>query len=205
MSDSDSPGRRLRTGFARATLAAIFTLAALAGVGGWLALRPPSWWAPSAPDSIRADRGAAFEQALVSEFTRVRPAGSEWAIRIQASDVNDWLVARLPQWLSSRDLPQLGPAQVCLLPGVIRVGTLRGPAVVWSAAEPRALGGGVQLTAPAWGVGRLRLPWPGTDAMELVGWGQEKPIPLPDGRKVRILDLEVLDGEIRLRLRTEPG
>jgi hypothetical protein len=205
MNQADAPGRRLRWGFARVTLAAFFTLATIAGLCAWLALRPPPWWAVPAPDAGRADRGAAFEQALVSEFTRVRPTGSAWAIRIRASDMNDWLAARLPQWLASRDLPPIENAQVSLGNGEIRVGMARGPAVAWSAARPQAFGGGVRLEASAWGVGRLRLPWPGPELVDLAGWRQGEPIPLPDGRRVRILDLEVLDGEIRLRLLTEPG
>jgi len=33
----------------------------------------------------------------------------------------------------------------------------------------------------------------------------ERPIRLADGRIVRILDVETLPGEVRLRLRTEPA
>jgi hypothetical protein len=56
------------------------------------------------------------------------------------------------------------------------------------------------------GVGRL--PLPGLSLTALPGIEQaslEGPIRLADGRQVRVLDLEMLPGEVRLRLRTEPA
>ena len=61
-----------------------------------------------------------------------------------------------------------------------------------------------RLTRPGGGVGRLPVPLAGTgldraiDQARLAG-----PLRLADGRQVRLLDLEVLEGELRLRLRTE--
>lgn len=203
MSTGETPGRRLRWGFARATAAALFGLAALAGLVAWAALRPPAWWASSGVQSTTGDRGAAFEQAIVAEFTRIRPAGADWAVRIRAADMNDWLASRLPQWLASRDLPESGQVQVHLRPGVIQVGVARGPAVIWTEVEPAAHGGGVRIQSATSGIGRLPLPIAGLDLSQTVPEGVERPIRLPDGRQVRIQDLEVLDGEIRLRLRTQ--
>jgi len=57
-------------------------------------------------------------------------------------------------------------------------------------------------------MGAGRLPLPGFGLMALPGIKQaslEGPIRLADGRQVRLLDLEVLPGEVRLRLRTEPA
>lgn len=203
MSMAGTPGGRLRSGFARATVAALFGLAVLAGLSAWLALRAPSWWTPVVARAADADQGAAFEQAIVAEFTKVRAADAEWAVRIRAADVNEWLASRLPQWLESRELPALGQAQVHLQPGLLRLGVARGPAVIWTAAEPVAQGGGVQIRSASSGMGRLPLPGMGPDLSQAVDGWVGKPIPLPDGRQVRVLDLEVLDGELRLRLRTE--
>jgi hypothetical protein len=69
-----------------------------------------------------------------------------------------------------------------------------------------AQGGGIGLQDERGGLGRL--PVPGVGFSLDAGWRQaalEHPIRLADGRKVRILDVESLPGEVRLRLRTEPA
>jgi len=202
MSGGATPGRRLRTGLVRATAAAIVGLVALAALAIWLATRPPTWWSPVVVDVAAADRGAAFEQAIVAEFTRVRQGDGTWAIRIPASQVNDWLAARLPEWLASRELPAVGRVQSSMGGGVLQVGMQRGAFVVWSSAMPMADKGGIRIDRGGSGVGKLPLPVAGPDWARLVELGPGRPIPLPDGRSVQVLDLEVLDGEIRLLLKT---
>jgi hypothetical protein len=91
-------------------------------------------------------------------------------------------------------------------PGWMRVGVELPQAIVWWQASPIAQAGGWKLDGLRMGAGRL--PLPGFGLMAPRGIEQaslEGPIRLADGRQVRVLDLEVLPGEVRLRLRTEPA
>lgn len=198
-----APLRRLL----RVASIAALVLLPLVGVAAMLALQAPRWWKPVARgDAAAADRAAAFEQSVVSEFTRVRPDAPEWAVRIRESEVNDWLGTRLPVWLESRGETAPIAVQARFTPGVVRVGTDLRRVVAWWQGCPQPFEGGLRLASPGGGVGRLPVP--------LVGVGLDRvldrqalaaPIRLADGRRVRLLDLEVLDGEVRLRLRTEPS
>ena len=189
----------------RTTLVGLLVLLPVVGVCASLALRTPAWWSPiPRSDAAAAERGAQVEQALVSEFTRVRAEAPEWSIRIEQRDANAWLATRLPAWLESRGLPQAGPVQAQMGPGWMRVGVELPQAIVWWQASPIAQARGCRLDGLRMGAGRL--PLPGLSLMALPGIEQaslEGPIRLADGRQVRILDLEVLPGEVRLRLRTE--
>ena len=197
-----SPIRRVLRLLALAAL----VLLPLAGAAAYLALQPPAWWHPgSRHDAAAAERAAAFEQAIVAAFTRVRGDQPEWAIRIQASEVNDWLATRLPAWLESRGEPVPVAVQACMVPGRLTVGVDVRRVVAWWAAGAVAHEGGLRLQAAAAGVGRLPIAFVGLglDAR----WrdsGLESPIRLADGRLVRVLDVELLQDELRLRLRTEP-
>jgi len=191
----------------RTTLVGLLVLLPVLGVCASLALRTPAWWSPiPRTDAAAAERGAQVEQALVSEFTRVRTDAPEWSIRIDQRDANAWLATRLPAWLESRGLPQAGPVQALMGPGWMRVGVELPQAIVWWQASPVPQAGGWTLQALRMGAGRL--PLPGFGAATFPGLDQasvEGPIRLADGRQVRVLDLEVLPGEVRLRLRTEPA
>jgi hypothetical protein len=191
----------------RTTLVGLLVLLPVVGVCASLALRTPAWWSPiPRTDGAAAERGAQVEQALVSAFTRVRADAPEWSIRIEQRDANAWLATRLPAWLESRGLPQAGPVQALMGPGWMRVGVELPQAIVWWQASPIAQAGGWKLDGLRMGAGRL--PLPGFGLMAPRGIEQaslEGPIRLADGRQVRVLDLEVLPGEVRLRLRTEPA
>ena len=191
----------------RTTLVGLLVLLPVLGVCASLALRTPAWWSPiPRSDPAAAERGAQVEQALVSEFTRVRADAPEWSIRIEQRDANAWLATRLPAWLESRGLPQAGPVQALMGPGWMRVGVALPQAIVWWQASPVAQEGGWRLEGLRMGAGRL--PLPGFSAATLPGLDRARldgPIRLADGRQVRVLDLEVLPGEVRLRLRTEPA
>jgi hypothetical protein len=87
----------------------------------------------------------------------------------------------------------------------VAVGVHTGMVVAWWQARLAAQGGGVRLQDEHGGLGRL--PVPGVTFALDAGLNQaalERPIRLADGRIVRILDVETLPGEVRLRLRTEP-
>jgi hypothetical protein len=191
----------------RTTLVGLLVLLPALGVCVVLALRTPAWWSPiPRSDQAAAERGAQVEQALVSEFTRVRADAPEWSIRIEERDANAWLATRLPAWLESRGLPQAGPVQALMGPGWMRVGVELPQAIVWWQAAPVAQAGGWKLEGLRMGAGRLPLPGSGLVALPGIDRANlEGPIRLADGRQVRVLDLEVLPGEVRLRLRTEPA
>jgi hypothetical protein len=191
----------------RTTLVGLLVLLPALGVCVVLALRTPAWWSPiPRSDQSAAERGAQVEQALVSEFTRVRADAPEWSIRIEERDANAWLATRLPAWLESRGLPQAGPVQALMGPGWMRVGVELPQAIVWWQAAPVAQAGGWKLEGLRMGAGRLPLPGSGLVALPGIDRANlEGPIRLAEGRQVRVLDLEVLPGEVRLRLRTEPA
>ena len=202
MSQGGSAGSVLRSA-RRVVAVAFLLLVPLAAVVAWLALAAPAWWRPvPASDAAAAERGASLEQGLAAAFTRVRPDAPEWSIRIRESDINDWLGTRLPAWLASRQAPDAGPVQCLMLDGRLLLGVQRGAAVVWVSGTPVAKDGGVIVTGGGGGIGRLPVPLiqPQAALAELVS---PRPIPLADGRQVRILDVELLPGEARLRLRTE--
>jgi hypothetical protein len=185
---------------------AALVLVPLLAVAAWMALQPPSWWHPGARgDAAAADRAAAFEQSIVSAFTRVRPDEPEWAIRIQASEVNDWLATRLPAWLESRGEPVPVAVQARMQPGRVTVGVDLRHVVAWWQASAGAREGGVRVQATGGGVGRLPIALvPSVLDRQWDRSGLEAPIRLADGRLVRVLDVELLQDEVRLRLRTEP-
>lgn len=209
MSDGavDTPAPTMLKRLRRTALVAGLVLLPLLGAAAVLALRAPAWWNPvSRADAAAADRAAAFEQGIVAEFTRVRGDAADWAIRIRESDVNDWLGTRLPAWLESRGEPVPTGAQARMQPDAVTVGVRTGLMVAWWQARLAVQEGGVGLQDERGGLGRL--PVPGVGFAVDGGWKQaalEHPIRLADGRKVRILDVESLPGEVRLRLRTEPA
>ena len=191
----------------RTTMVGLLVLLPLLGVCVVLALRTPAWWSPiRRDDAAAAERGAQVEKALVSEFTRVRADTPEWSIRIDQRDANAWLATRLPAWLESRGLPQSGPVQALMGAGWVRVGVELPQAIVWWQASPIVQAGGWKLED--WRMGAGWMPLPGFSTMTLPRLDPvnlDGPIRLADGRQVRVLDLEVLPGEVRLRLRTEPA
>lgn len=191
---------------ARAVGLAALVLGPLAGTAVVLALQVPSWWRPgSRADVAAGERAAAFEQSIVSAFTRVRADEPEWTLRIQASEVNDWLATRLPAWLESRGEPVPEAVQARMQPGLVTVGVDLRNAVAWWRANPVAREGGVLLSGAGGGVGRLPVPFVGVGLESR--WqaaGLERPIRLADGRLVRVIEVQATDGEVRMRLRTDP-
>lgn len=222
--------------------------------GAWMAQSKPSWWRPPA-NAIRGgviprdepspaaaghraessldrafasdEQARALEQGLAGEFTRVRPAGERWAIRVREADANAWLARRLPLWLAhDRALPW--PKGIDLVqvnfasPDRLTVGVER-QGWIWSATlRPRLAKGGSLTLEPSGGaVGRLWLPWlaPASSVSEgdsssgapnLASFVPElaRPVeaifPLPDGRRVQLLDFELDRGEARLQFVTLP-
>lgn len=201
----------------------------LIGAGTWLAHQAPSWWSPStaAPGapSRDDDRARALEQGIASELSRVRPAGERWAMRVRTGDANAWLALRLPQWLEhDRELPWPRGVELVQIhtsaPDRLTLAAKR-DGYVWSIDLRAALERGRLSLEPAGGaLGRLWLPWigapagPGADrgrgALGISALVPELAAPvdavlaLPDGRRVRLLDLEMDAGEARFLFETMP-
>lgn len=203
---SAAPASLLRR-LLRTTLVAAMVLLPVVAVCATLAMRTPAWWKPLArTDADASERAAMVEQAIVAEFTRVRTEAPEWSLRMLETDANAWLATRLPAWLESRGAEVSGPVQALFGPGWVRVGVGLPRGIVWWQADPIAKDGGWNLQGLRAGIGRLPLPgaWI-LPSLPLDRLGAERSIRLADGRIVRLIDLEILPGEVRMRLRTEPA
>jgi len=199
---------------------AIVVLAILAVAGAWLAASTPSWWRPPPLDSAVADDHArALEQGLAAEFTRIRPDSEPWAIRIRTEDANAWLAIRLAQWLEhERELPWPEGVELVQVsfasPDRVTLGVRRG-GWIWSITLRAALENGhLSLTPTSGGVGRLWIPWSVasgvdgaprvTDFVPELSRSGHATLTLPDGRSVKLLDLECDADGLRMRLETLP-
>jgi hypothetical protein len=86
-----------------------------------LTLRTPQWFA--AADSLDATpaRAIEFENAVLTEFSKVRPVDAErtpdqpwrsqpWAVAIDPADLNNWLRHHGPRWASHQAAANAAPA-----------------------------------------------------------------------------------------------
>ncbi len=214
----------------RSALLAVGTLAAALFLLAIVQMRPPAWWAPVAPSDAMAERAERFEQAIVSEMHRVRDSEAPWAVRVRESDINAWLAARLPLWCEHAGIERIGPAQVRLTPATIDIGleTHDLPAIAVARFRPSIEATALRPSLEAASLGRLSLPILGDHAIRsaaialgdaegdlratLVRALRDESVSstfeLGDGRRVRLRDLEVRDGELLLEfetLRAEPS
>lgn len=212
-----APSRSRQRWFLPGSMAAIVVIVLLIS----LPRCTPAWWNPPAPGSSRADEHArALEQGIASEFTRIRPEGERWAVRIRAEDANAWLALRLPRWLEhDRELPWPEGVEVVQVdfaaPDRVTLGVRR-DRLIWTVSmKPTLQEGRLSLVPLGAGVGRLWLPMaiafggeggaaPVTAFVPELARPVEAMLPLPDGRRVRLLDYECDSGELRLRLQTLP-
>ncbi|MBX3355309.1 MAG: hypothetical protein KF724_06395 [Phycisphaeraceae bacterium] len=211
---ADSSERRSRR---RALVLLVAVVGALLVLLGFMLARAaPSWWRPPVGDDRSDARARAIEQGLAAEFTRVRPEGETWAIRIFEADANAWLALRLPLWLKhDRELPWPQGIEVVQIhferPDRVVVAADHGGRI-WSVVfRPRIEAGVLALDTVGGGVGRLWIPWAATTGEGTSSLAKFVPelarpveaiLPLPDDRRVRLLDFEVDRGEIRLQFET---
>jgi len=146
-----------------AFVVAPLVLAALVCVA---ALVPPAGWSPRPADPVAAElRGEELERLLSSEFTRIRPDGDAWAIRLREEDLNAWIATRFPKWEASVGNPPPPAAAVRCDDGTLRVHvaaeSIPGSPVVAMAFTPAVDADGLRLGLAAVSVGRVRLPWIG--------------------------------------------
>jgi hypothetical protein len=196
----------------------------------WIAWRrswqTPEWWVPAttiegagAPAS-RAATGEAVEQRVVNEGHRVRNAAA-WDLTLGEPEVNAWLGTRLFEWMASRTPPVSLGAGVREVRVMMREGRLTVAArldldrvVAVSVAPAMDADARLVLRLTSASVGRLGVPvsWaaralePASRAGLAVEGGAivvpEPRIVLADGRRVRIEEVQVIEGSLRVRCRT---
>ncbi|MCE9620474.1 MAG: hypothetical protein K8R92_11295 [Planctomycetes bacterium] len=202
----------------RRRLPVMICAGAMAMIGAilyWLSTLPPGWLrAALVPDAAMEQRSAFFEQALAAQFTKVRGEDRVWAIRISENDMNEWLASRLPKWLEFEhpDLAKkVGKVQVRCLDDHMEIAAENSWGVGSVAIAPKmhvdSAGGKVNLETASAAIGRLPIPaflvstFRPTDLFDSL---RDSEFRLADGRRVKVRDIEVLPGEIRLQLETSP-
>lgn len=189
--------------------------------------RPPPWWNPPPSSTEAGEFAAAVEHSLAASFTRVREPGERWTLRVGEAELNAWLAERLPLWAESGFLGEglewpdsLGLVQVRLSPRRLEVAIeLRDLGMIarLSAAPVESAGSWVLRWHSA-GLGRLQSPI-GAAAIRssiagrlggegraglgplLVGGGEVPSLlTLADGREIRLVGGEIVEGELRLEL-----
>ena len=200
------PIRRVGVALAIAALLAALLLAAM----------PPVTRA-SLPENAPA-RGEAFEQALASELTKIRPTDEEWAIAIDPADLNAWLATRLSQWIAhDPELANLAAAttlRVAAIDGtLILEDSARAPgsAVISLPVTPSLTDGRLRLDIGVARVGRLPVPFAGSALAALLRGGLDRlaaspaQIRLADGRRVELRALSCEPRRIALLFATRPA
>lgn len=188
--------------------------------------RTPEWFAPpSRDDPVATALGERLESGVIEQFTRVRPPEAEsWAIACSDAAANAWLATRLPRWLEHFGTTEPGGVQLRFVPGAIEVGVSRpGTPFASGRLAPTIDEGSLRLEVIGGGVASLRLPgsaaamiaerlsaveggddaeWSAVARALLAGDSVPARFDLGDGRIVDVVDVEIVRGEIRARLRT---
>ncbi|MBC24450.1 MAG: hypothetical protein CMJ32_11115 [Phycisphaerae bacterium] len=193
-----------------------------------LVLSRPGWWIqPAEVDPTEVEQASQFEQGIVSGFQRIRPDQESWAVRIRQEDVNAWLARRLPRWIDHDQQLQwpegVGMPQVSFQDGHVVVAatrrTLGMDVIIGASIEPSIVNGRLSLSWEDGFVGRLSIlvikptvlvPLIESAIGSLVSESDpaefsdpiDPVIGLADGRQVRIIDIEVVDGSMYVQCRT---
>lgn len=218
----------LRRWFRWRRTAAVGLVVFLLGVSvfSWMAWRrswqTPEWWSPL-PSGIEVARSAEqFEQRVINEGHRVRGLEDSWDLVIDEAGANGWLSTRLMDWMRSQVPPvSLGEGvrtvRVMFRAGVIYAAAeLDGGRIVTVGVSPKVdERGRLVLTIRSASVGRLGLPaaWaaralsPGSKGgglrAEGGGFAVDEPVlKLADGRRVRMVGLDVKEESLLLRFKT---
>ena len=210
-----SPEARIRRGV-KVILVVIVALLAFV-LGG--ALLPPSWWSPVyVQDERPLQRASDFEQLVTARVHEIRDSEDPWGFRVSQDQVNEWLATRLPMWIEHDEKLQwpsgINQVQVRFGDGQIEVAG-RGGGPVWRARFGVSVSGSTcQLEPQSAGVGRIPVFGMGLDGLvEMVPEGVlndqgviEMPteMTLVDGRRVRLVDFELIHGELAVLLETLP-
>ncbi len=200
-------------------------------VAAWLAVsHRPSWWTAGGDRSEVAEaRGVAFENAMVSRMTEVRDDPAPWGFIVTDADVNAWLANRLVPWVESRgdvDLPPgIDDPRMRFIDGGIEVGVSGPLGGVATARFAITLDGDDLVVTPTGGglgwisLGEGTARSTASTIAEMLGGSDgvrvgdvrldpegrlrvKATIPLSDGRRVEVDDLEIVAGEFAVRFRT---
>lgn len=120
--------RRRRRFILLALLEAVAIAIVIAALVLWrLTWTAPDWYAPPNPsDQAIINLADTVEYRLVEEAQKIRPPQADhWTLRVQESQINAWLSARLPKWIAHEgDItwpPQLGTPQIRIQPEGISI------------------------------------------------------------------------------------
>ena len=184
-----------------------------------LSKRSPSWFQHTfTSDAAMETRGAEFEQGIAAQFTKVRGQDREWAIKISETQMNEWLASRLPKWLEyqgksaqefnrkvqvrcEQDHMDIAAENFWGV-GVIQIAPKMQPAT-----QGNVTGATLNVSPTSAAIGSLFVPtfiistFGPTDMFESLNNAEFR---LADGRRVQVIDVEVLPGEIRMQLNTSP-
>ena len=184
-----------------------------------LSKRSPSWFQDNfTSDAAMETRSADFEQGIAAQFTKVRGQDREWAIKISETQMNEWLASRLPKWLEyqgksaqefnrkvqvrcEQDRMDIAAENFWGV-GVIQIAPKMQPAT-----QGNVTGATLNVSPTSAAIGSLFVPtfiistFGPTDMFESLNNAEFR---LADGRRVQVIDVEVLPGEIRMQLNTSP-
>lgn len=195
--------------------------------GWWPGLDPVS--SEVIAEAEKLERAFANQVSMMREPTDDADGSSDWRVRIGSDSANAWLAVRLRAWIESEGV--VWPEDVRQVRAgfdgdrvALGIRTERG-GVVWAEFTPEVRrDGSVWLRAHGARVGRLRVPWgwaldglerelavyapeaAGTLRAVLAGREPlmiEPVVRLPDGRRVRIVELRAVGDGVGLAMRTE--
>lgn len=186
-------------------------------------LHRPAWWVEAGDSSSAAvSRGRGLEQALSREFTKVREPG-DWGFVLGDEDLNAWLANRLEPWAESRgDItipPEFSDPRLRFGDDWVELGLLSRPVGFGIMSTIRfqvRLEGGDLVFQPTFArLGPLDMTGQGLSYLEEYSQSDDRlefdssgeirvpaVVTLVDGRRVLIEDLEIVEGEMAVRLRT---
>ncbi len=186
-------------------------------------LHRPAWWVEAGDSSPAAvARGRGLEQALSREFTKVREPG-DWGFVLGDEDLNAWLANRLESWAESRgDItipPEFSDPRLRFGDGWVELGLLSRPVGFGIMStirfQVRLEGGDLVFRPTSARLGPLDMTGQGLSYLERYSQSDDRlefdssgeirvpaVVPLLDGRRVSIEDLEIVGGELAVRLRT---
>lgn len=202
----------------------------LAMVAWSRAARAPDWWPGLDPtDPAVVAEAEKLERAFANQVSLPREGDGDWRVKVGADSANAWLAVRLRVWVEGEGVawPD-GVEQVRAGFRGDRVALgmrVTGGGVVWAEFTPEVRrDGSVWLEAHGAWVGTQRVPWSwaldgmerelaihapeaaGTLASVLAGETPlmvEPVVRLPDGRRVRVLELRSVEGGVGVAMRTE--
>ena len=144
-------------------------LALFGAIALWILMRTaPAWYAP--PDPLDANVAAIadeFEYRIVEEMQKIRVGEAQfWVLRLNESQMNAWLAARLPRWIANRTSPQcpneLGTPQVRIeateMSVAMPLSSGRAARVLVVHFTPRVENGLLRVEVNSIGMGRIGLP-----------------------------------------------